>query len=141
MRVSKTFLTVDAVIFKIDNSSKVPSLLLIKRKNEPFKGKWALPGGFVNENEDLAIAAKRELKEETSLIINDLKQLQAFGKPFRDPRQHTVSVAFMGFADDNAKAVAADDASEVGWFLVNDLPELAFDHTEIVNFALDKIKL
>lgn len=139
MRTSKIFVTVDAVIFR--KSAGGHELLLIKRKNDPFKGKWALPGGFVDENEDLADAAKRELREETGLVVESLQQLGAFGKPGRDPRSHTVSVAYTGFANENAEAVGADDADEAKWFLITDLPELAFDHADIINSALEKHQL
>ncbi|PZR21857.1 MAG: NUDIX hydrolase [Flavobacterium psychrophilum] len=136
MRTSKIFVTVDAVVFRKSNAGN--ELLLIKRKNDPFKGKWALPGGFVDEGEDLAVAAKRELLEETGLVIKTLEQLGAFGKPGRDPRQHTVSVAYTGFADTNAEVIAADDADEAEWFAVLALPELAFDHSDIIKLALEK---
>lgn len=139
MRTSKIFVTVDAVIFR--KSAGGNELLLIKRKNDPFKGKWALPGGFVDEGEDLADAAKRELQEETGLVLESLQQLGAFGKPGRDPRSHTVSVAYTGFANDNAEAVGADDADEARWFSVAALPELAFDHADIINSALEKHQL
>lgn len=139
MRTSKIFVTVDAVIFRKNGDRN--ELLLIKRKNDPFKGKWALPGGFVDEGEDLADAAKRELQEETGLVVEGLKQLGAFGKPGRDPRSHTVSVAYTGFASDNAEAVGADDADEAKWFLISSLPELAFDHSDIIELALEKHKL
>lgn len=139
MRTSKIFVTVDAVIFR--KSAGGNELLLIKRKNHPFKGKWALPGGFVDEGEDLADAAKRELQEETGIVIESLQQLGAFGKPGRDPRSHTVSVAYTGFANDNSEAVGADDADEARWFSVAALPELAFDHADIINSALEKHQL
>lgn len=136
MRTSKIFVTVDAVVFRKSEGGQ--ELLLIKRKNDPFKGKWALPGGFVDEGEDLPVAAKRELQEETGLVIENLEQLGAFGTPGRDPRQHTVSIAYTGFADENAEAIGADDADEAKWFPVKALPELAFDHADIVNSALKK---
>jgi 8-oxo-dGTP diphosphatase len=136
MRTSKIFVTVDAVIFRKTQAGY--ELLLIKRKNEPFKGKWALPGGFVDEGEDLPVAAKRELQEETGLVVEHLEQLGAFGKPGRDPRQHTVSIAYTGFADANAEIIGADDADEAKWFSVKALPELAFDHADIVKLALEK---
>lgn len=139
MRTSKIFVTVDAVIFR--EKADGNELLLIRRKNDPFKGKWALPGGFVDEGEDLADAAKRELQEETGLVVEGLQQLGAFGKPGRDPRQHTVSVAYTGFATEDAEAVGADDADEAKWFLVSSLPELAFDHSDIIKLALEKRKL
>jgi len=139
MRISKTFLTVDVVLIKtLVHQSK---LLLIKRKKEPFQNAWALPGGFVEEHEDLETAAIRELSEETGIKILKADQLKAFGKPHRDPRGHMVSVAFFAFADENATAIAADDAVDAQWFNINDLPELAFDHSEIINFAVSKHNL
>lgn len=135
MRTSKIFVTVDAVILR--NSGDY-ELLLIKRKNEPFKDCWALPGGFVDENEDLKAAAIRELEEETQIKVTDLKQIGAFGKPFRDPRGHMISVAYFGIVPENTIAIAADDAKETGWFSVKDLPKLAFDHSDIVTLSLQK---
>lgn len=136
MRTSKIFVTVDAVVLKKTQDDH--ELLLIKRKNDPFKGKWALPGGFVDEGEDLPVAAKRELSEETGLKVEQLEQLGAFGKPGRDPRQHTVSIAYISFAEENAQVTAADDADEAKWFSLKNLPELAFDHTDIVTLAIQK---
>lgn len=138
MRTSKIFVTVDAVILR---KSSEYELLLIKRKNEPFKDCWALPGGFVDENEDLKTAAIRELEEETQIKVTDLKQVGAFGKPFRDPRGHMISVAYFGIVPENTIAVAADDAKETGWFSVKDLPKLAFDHLDIVTLSLQKYQL
>jgi 8-oxo-dGTP diphosphatase len=139
MRTSNIFVTVDAVIFR--KGKEGHEILFIQRKNEPFKGKWALPGGFVDEHEDLADAAARELEEETGLQVRDLEQLGAFGKPYRDPRHHTVSVAYTGFAPEGAEAVGADDAAEAKWFSVKSLPELAFDHADIVTLALEKVTI
>lgn len=102
---------------------------------------WALPGGFVNENEDLEHAAIRELAEETGLEIQSATQLKAFGSPQRDPRHHTVSVAFLAFAQDDAVIFAADDAIDAKWFEIGALPTLAFDHLEIIKFAMTKIPL
>lgn len=138
MRTSKIFVTVDAVILR---KSVDYELLLIKRKNEPFKDCWALPGGFVDENEDLKAAAIRELEEETQIKVTDLEQVGAFGKPFRDPRSHVVSVAYFGIVPENTVAVAADDAKETGWFSIKDLPKLAFDHSDIVTLSLQKFTL
>ena len=137
MRNPTTFLTVDAIIFKKMND--VNQVLLIERKNDPYKNHWALPGGFVEENEDLLVAVKRELLEETHIETDGLQQLGAFGKPFRDPRGHVVSVVYFGFVAENTIAVADDDAKEALWFAVNELPKMAFDHLEIINFALTKI--
>lgn len=137
MRISKIFLTVDVVLIKMSQSRK--QLLLIQRKKDPFQNFWALPGGFVDENEDLEVAALRELSEETGIQISAATQLKTFGTPHRDPRGHMVSVAFFAFADENAAPIAADDAADAKWFFINDLPKLAFDHDEIINFALSKI--
>jgi len=139
MRTSSIFVTVDAVIFRKAGSGH--EILFIQRKNDPFKGQWALPGGFVDEHEDLAAAAARELEEETGLKVKELQQLGAFGKPHRDPRHHTVSVAYTGFVPENTEAVGADDAEEAKWFSINNLPQLAFDHADIVSIALEKFKL
>ncbi|MEO8515736.1 MAG: NUDIX hydrolase, partial [Flavobacterium sp.] len=138
MRISKIFVTVDAVIIKKTTDYE---LLLIKRKNEPYKDCWALPGGFVDENEDLETAAKRELEEETQIKIDSLQQFGAFGKPFRDPRGHMVSIAYFGEVAANAIAVASDDAKEVQWFSIQNLPTLAFDHQEIIQKALKMFQL
>ncbi|WP_298223314.1 NUDIX hydrolase [Flavobacterium sp.] len=137
MRVPTAFVTVDVLLFKAIES--INYLLLIERKNEPFKNCWALPGGFVEQHENLVDAAKRELQEETNITIHDLQQLGAFGKPFRDPRGHVISIAYFGFVSKETEAVAADDAKAVRWFSVNELPEMAFDHLEIINLALTKI--
>ena len=131
----KIAVTVDSVVFcKANNQFKV---LLIQRKNDPFKGQWALPGGFVDEGEDLETAAKRELEEETGLKVESLQQVQAFGKPGRDPRGHTISIAFLSriYCEEDLKP--SDDADDASWFKIEKLPEmeLAFDHDEIINVA------
>ena len=123
-------LTVDVVLATREDRSRV---LLIRRKHDPFEGKWAIPGGFVDEGETLLEAAQRELREETSVKVTDLEQLYAAGDPGRDPRGWTVSVVFLGRVDaKTVKAKAGDDAAEVGWFLLDKLPEMAFDHQEIL---------
>lgn len=123
-------LTVDAVIFA--ERAGVKHILLIQRKNPPFQGQWALPGGFVEDDEDLETAARRELKEETGIEADELKQVGAFGKPGRDPRGRTVSVAFQGnVAFQMAKADT--DAEAVDWHPIDGLPDLAFDHGEILS--------
>lgn len=132
----KIFVTVDVVLFrKINNNYEI---LLIQRLNDPFKDYWALPGGFVDENEDLETAAKRELFEETDIQLFQVKQLKAYGNPNRDPRHHTISVAFIGEIDSLAEAKAKDDAKLVQWFSINELPVLAFDHSEIIRDAIEK---
>lgn len=130
--VSKIFVTVDVLV--INNLTN--EILLIKRLNEPFKDCWALPGGFVDENEDLEQAARRELFEETNIETGKMIQIGAFGKPNRDPRGHMISVAYQTNLIDNQILKAKDDAKEVKWFSVNNLPELAFDHLEIINSIL-----
>lgn len=133
MRKQNIAVTVDAVIFY----RKVNSLyvLLIKRKNEPFLDQWALPGGFLEENEPMEEGAKRELEEETGLKLKKLQQVGAFGTPGRDPRGRTISIAFVGLIDAEPKLKANDDALEVKWFNLNDLPDLAFDHRGIISEA------
>jgi 8-oxo-dGTP diphosphatase len=109
--------------------------LLIKRKNDPFVDQWALPGGFINESEDLVTAAKRELKEETGLTIETMEQVRAFGAPGRDPRGRTISIAFVSRIFSEEELNAGDDATEASWVSIDDLPELAFDHAEIIEAA------
>ena len=116
-------------------------ILLVCRKNPPFQGRWALPGGFVNENESLDDAARRELREETGVDAKLIEQLGAFGDPGRDPRGHVVSVAYLAQLDaSQLKLVAADDAAQVGWFALNKLPPLAFDHAKIIALARQRLR-
>jgi 8-oxo-dGTP diphosphatase len=132
-------LSVDAVVFGYEAGNI--SILLIKRKYEPFKGKWAIPGGFVLDNESLEEAVERELKEETGIKINYLEQLYTFGKPNRDPRGRVVSIAYFGLIRPNAfKIYASTDAEQVQWFNINELPELSFDHKEIFDAAIKRLK-
>jgi len=133
------FVTVDNVVIrKIDDTKEI---LLIKRLNEPFKDNWALPGGFVDKGEDLETAAKRELFEETNIRVFQVKQIGAYGNPNRDPRSHTISVAYYSEIDRLAVAVAADDAKEVQWFNIHMLPLLAFDHLDIIQDSIEKFNL
>lgn len=128
-------LTVDIIVFA--GSSSNVKTLLIKRGNPPFKDKWAIPGGFVDYNEELEDAAKRELQEETGIQGISLQQLHVFGKPGRDPRGRTVSVVYYACIDNaNLRIKAGDDAKEVQWFNIQELPELAFDHQEILDYAV-----
>lgn len=125
--------TTDCVIFFSEEGNT--KVLLIKRKKDPFKGKWALPGGFLEDEEPLEEGAKRELQEETGLKISHLKQLQAFGTPGRDPRGRTISIVFYGHTTSQGTVQGNDDAEDAQWFPVNKLPELAFDHSEIMEAA------
>lgn len=135
--VSKIFVTVDIVVFRKKNAQK--EILLIQRKNEPFKNQWALPGGFVDNDEDLETAAKRELREETRVVASNLQQVKAYGNPYRDPRGYMVSVAYFTTVDRDTNAVAADDAKALQWFAVENLPDLAFDHQTIIEDTLAKV--
>ena len=130
-------LTVDVVVA---TREEPPRVLLIRRKKEPFAGSWALPGGFVDENEKLADAARRELREETGVTAAELEQLYTAGDPGRDPRGWTVSVVYLAQVDPTAvKPVAADDAQEVGWWPLDELPPLAFDHAMILGRARTRL--
>lgn len=133
----RPMVTVDAIVFNTSGDS--PKLLLIKRGNEPFKGKWAFPGGFVDMDEELEDAAARELAEETGLTGVKLTQLQAFGKCGRDPRGRNISVMFIGITKDS-KIKGGDDAAEAKWFDINNLPPLAFDHNDVAAIAIEKLK-
>lgn len=139
MYTSKIFVTVDNVIIRRKECKT--EILLIKRKNNPYKDCWALPGGFVDENEDLVIAAKRELYEETTLKVDNLIQIGAYGTPNRDPRSHVISIAYFGDVNISVKAVASDDAKEVKWFDIFDLPPTAFDHNLIIQDAISKFEI
>lgn len=126
--------TVDAVVFGYEDSEL--RVLLIERGEEPFRGAWALPGGFIGVDEDLGDAAKRELEEETGIQPLVLEQLGAFGTPGRDPRGHTVTVAFVALVKLGDHSVrAATDAADARWFPAGNPPDLAFDHREILEAA------
>jgi 8-oxo-dGTP diphosphatase len=132
-------LTVDAVVFGYESGTI--SVLLIKRKYAPFKGKWAIPGGFVLVDESLEEAVQRELKEETGIKIDYLEQLYTFGAPKRDPRSRIVSTAYFGLVKPSAfKIVASTDAEDVQWFDISELPVLSFDHDAILKLAITRLQ-
>lgn len=129
--------TADSVVFTW-SAGKI-AVLLIARKNPPYRGAWALPGGFMEMDETAEACALRELKEETGLQVPFLRQIGAFSAVDRDPRERTVTVAFYTFVDKQGIPVmAGDDADCVAWFALNDLPVLAFDHHEIIAVAADR---
>lgn len=134
MAKQKIAITTDCVVFYKASSEKL-KILLVERKNEPFKNDWALPGGFLEDEEPLEEGAKRELKEETGLQIFEVYQLKAFGNPGRDPRGRTISIAFWGEVFSEEKVEGSDDAKDAKWFDLENLPELAFDHKQIIEFA------
>jgi 8-oxo-dGTP diphosphatase len=109
-------------------------ILLIRRDKAPFAGAWALPGGFVDADEDLPDAARRELAEETGLTGIALEQLRSFGTPGRDPRGHNVSIVYRGRTAPGAEVQAGSDAADAQWFPLEALPALAFDHAEIIDY-------
>lgn len=128
--------TVDAVVFTNDHQE----VLLIQRKNAPFQGQWALPGGFVEDDEDLNTAVARELQEEAGIEPGDFTQLHTFGAPDRDPRGRAISVTYYTVVNKgDFQPQAATDAQSVQWFSLSNLPKLAFDHAEILVKAQDVI--
>ncbi len=130
--------TVDVAVFCLNEGNM--KLLLIKRANYPDAGKWALPGGFIEIDEDLEPAARRELEEETGLVVGELEQLQTFGNPDRDPRERVITVVYTTIVDPgNTNVSASTDAAEAAWFDTRTLPELAFDHSHIIGLACDRI--
>ena len=132
-------LTVDAIVFGYQHEQLF--VALVKRKYEPYVGHWALPGGFVLDEEDLETAVKRELLEETGIRINYLEQLYTFGEVKRDPRRRIVSVAYFGLIRPKDFIIKANtDAAEVAWFNVKQLPKLAFDHNKILQIALERLR-
>ena len=135
----RPMLTVDAVVFTVKEGR--PAVLLIKRKYDPFAGRWALPGGFVEMEESLLASAARELFEEAGLSNVPLDQMHTFGDPGRDPRGRSISVAFLGIVDWRIQTPRADDdADDVAWTPVTRLPELAFDHSRIVEYAVRQLR-
>lgn len=130
--------TTDVVIFTVrDNQLK---LLQIMRGGEPYKGQWALPGGFIQLDEDLEVGARRELAEETGVSGVFLEQLYTYGAVGRDPRERVITVAYYALiASDKIVLQAATDAEAVGWFSMDELPSLAFDHKKIVEDAHQRL--
>ena len=142
MKVNQNIdVAVDAVVFGY-NKRKGISVMLMKRKYAPFQSSWAIPGGFVKDDETLEQAVSRELFEETGVRINYLEQLYTFGAPKRDPRKRIISVAFFGLVQtsDFNDFRATTDAEDAMWFNIKELPSLAFDHEEILNAAINRLR-
>lgn len=138
----RPWVTVDVVVVALVAGQ--PQVLLVKRKRPPFAGCWAIPGGFVEPDEPLEVAARRELWEETGAEPALLEQLYTFGDPGRDPRGWIISVAYLALLDGaTVKAGdlrAASDAAEVGWFDLRAPPPLAFDHADILAHAWRRVQ-
>ncbi|MCB0593088.1 MAG: NUDIX hydrolase [Lewinellaceae bacterium] len=133
-------LTVDCVIFGLDESHQL-KVLLIQRAHAPYEGQWALPGGFVDMDEGLETAALRELEEETGVKDVFIEQLYTFGEPGRDPRGRVVSVAYFALVNLEEHPVeASSDARRVRWFEAGLLPQLAFDHEKILQAAIARLR-
>lgn len=134
-------LTVDAVVFGLGRQQQL-QVLLIERGGEPFKGQWALPGGFINAGQEgLDEAVKRELLEETGVRPAHLEQLYTFGAPDRDPREHVVSVAYSALVrSSDLVPKAGDDAKRAQWWNKFPAPPLAFDHSTIICLALARLR-
>ena len=113
-----------------------PKVLLIERGDEPFKGCWAIPGGFINMDETTEQCAIRELEEETSLRVSDVHQIGAYSKVDRDPRGRTITVAYLAIVNEPITVIGQDDAAKAEWWPFSALPELAFDHADIMQDAI-----
>jgi 8-oxo-dGTP diphosphatase len=130
--------TTDIVVFTIREAAL--QVLLVKRGAAPFKGRWALPGGFLKPDEDLETCARRELEEETGVSGFYLEQLYTFGALRRDPRERVVTVAYFALIRSDAVTLrAASDAAGAAWAAMAELPQLAFDHEQIISAARERL--
>ncbi|SDO62206.1 8-oxo-dGTP diphosphatase [Prevotella communis] len=118
-----------------------PKVLLIQRGADPYKGCWAFPGGFMNMDETTEQCAIRELEEETGLKVSTVRQIGAYSKVDRDPRGRTITVAYLAIIDKPAQVTGQDDAAKAEWFHLSALPELAFDHADIMADAINSFHL
>ena len=136
----RPMVTVDAVVFSLSGGRT--QVLLVNRGREPYKGKWAVPGGFVEIDEELEDAVARELQEETGLTGVSLEQMRAFGTCGRDPRGRQISIAFTGIATEGQDKIhPGDDAAKAKWFDIEKLPEdLAFDHDEMIKCGIETLE-
>lgn len=129
--------TTDCVIFGFDGLQL--RVLLIERKNDPYKGYWAFPGGFLNEDESAETGALRELEEETGMKSAYIKQFHTFSSPNRDPRERVLTIAFYALVN-IVEVTANDDAANARWFALDEVPSLAFDHDTILNMAITEMR-
>ena len=129
--------TADCIVITKDTEPKV---LLIERGDEPFKGCWAFPGGFMNMDETTEQCAIRELEEETRLKVSKVYQIGAYSKVDRDPRGRTITVAYIAIVDEHLAVSGQDDAAKAEWFSLSALPQLAFDHADIIRDAIKKYR-
>lgn len=136
-KMTKLQITVDIVLFTI--LDRQLHVLLIRRLAEPFRGSYALPGGFVLEDESVDAAANRELQEETGVEKVFLEQLYTFGEPKRDPRGRVITVAYYALVSSSHILRSGTDAADAAWFALNRLPHLAFDHLSIIEYAHQRI--
>ncbi len=136
----RPMVTVDAVVFSLRDGKA--RLLLINRKHDPYQGQWAIPGGFIEMDEELEDAVARELAEETGLTGIPLEQMRTFGTVGRDPRGRQITVVFMGIAGpDQTDIRAGDDAAQAQWFAIDSLPaDMAFDHSRVAQVAIAKLR-
>ena len=125
--------TADCIVIARETEPKV---LLIQRGDEPFKGAWAFPGGFMDMDETTEQCAVRELEEETGLRLSKIQQIGAYSKVDRDPRGRTVTVAYLAIVDEPIAVTGQDDAAMAEWFPIDALPPLAFDHEDIMRDAI-----
>lgn len=131
-------MTCDVAVLRVDG---IPEILLVERRDPPFPGKWALPGGFMEMDENLEACARRELMEETSIKAGELIRYDTYDEPGRDPRGRTITQVFvMIWKDDMGQPKAASDAKTVKWFDLTKLPPLAFDHGRIISDVLEMIR-
>lgn len=132
--------TTDIAVFYTAEDISVPQVLLIQRNNPPFQDHWALPGGFIEEDESLENSALRELKEETGLSLSQLQFFNVYGEPGRDPRGRTITLVYWHLLKGQKPTIQADDdASDARWFELDALPELAFDHLQILTELRQKV--